>query len=61
MPAMQRGARSSSLFEALLWFAAAGAVILIALFVAGVFAWLLPVLIAIWLINTLNRISPPHK
>jgi hypothetical protein len=58
---VQRSPNTPSLLGSLFWFAVATAVILLALFVAGVFAWLLPVLIVIWLINALNRISPPHK
>ena len=56
-----RGSGSPSFFGSILLIAAATTVILIAVLVAGVFIWLLPVLIVIWLINALYRISPPHK
>jgi len=59
---MNRGrVPTQSLIPALLWWFAAGAVILLALFIAGVFAWLLPVLMVVWLINALNRAAPPRK
>jgi hypothetical protein len=61
MHAMDRGAGNPSFFEALLWIGLVAAIILITLFIAGVFAWLLPVLFVVWVINFLNRVSPPRK
>ena len=59
---MHRGrVPTPSLIGALSWWFAAAAVILLPLFIAGVFAWLLPVLMVVWLINALNRAAPPRK